>query len=69
MVELRDDLRLALDRAAFARSVGLDPDPWQEDALRSDAPRQLFNASRQSGKSTVAAVLAVHTALYTLGVN
>lgn len=58
------DLALALDRAAFARAAGLDPDPWQEDALRSSAPRQLYNASRQSGKSTIAAALAVHTALY-----
>jgi hypothetical protein len=67
MVELKEDLRLALDRAEFARSVGFRPDKWQEDALRSEAPRQLYNASRQSGKSTVAAILAVHTALYEPG--
>jgi hypothetical protein len=58
------DLALALDRASFARSAGLEPDPWQEDAFRSNDPRQLYNASRQSGKSTVAAVQTVHTALY-----
>ena len=33
------------------------------DALASTAPRVLFNCSRQSGKSTISAVLAVHTAL------
>lgn len=63
-VELRDDLRLALDRVAFAREVALDVDPWQQDLLHSDARRVLLLASRQSGKSTTAAVLALHRALY-----
>lgn len=67
MPALRDDLRLALDRAAFARAVGLEPDPWQEDLLRSDAPRKILNCCRQSGKSTTAGVLALHTALYRSG--
>lgn len=58
------DLALALDRVAFARAVGLDPDPWQERLLRSDAPRMILNCSRQAGKSTVSGVLALHTALY-----
>ena len=35
--------------------------------MRSNAPRQLYNASRQSGKSTAAGLLAVHTALYEPG--
>lgn len=64
MVELRDDLALALDRVAFARSVGLEPDPWQRDLLHSDSPRVILNCSRQAGKSTVSGVLALHTALY-----
>jgi hypothetical protein len=67
MVSLAQDLTLALDRVAFSRSIGFEPDKWQAEALRSTAPRQLYNASRQSGKSTVAAVLAVHTALYDPG--
>lgn len=67
MVELKDDLRLALGRASFARAVGLDPDPWQERLLRSDAPRVILNCCRQSGKSTVSAILALHTALYSPG--
>ena len=50
-------------RVEFARSAGLYPDDWQRDALASEAPRQLYNCSRQSGKSSVAAVIAVHTAL------
>ena len=61
------DLALALDRVAFARAVGMEPDPWQEDLLRSGAPRVLLNCSRQSGKSSVSGVLALHHALYHSG--
>src|SRR5215213_2346971 len=64
MVALRDDLRLALDRVAFAEKLGIVPDGWQEDFLRSSADRVLLNCCRQSGKSTMAAVLALHRALY-----
>ncbi len=64
MVGLRDDLRLALDPVAFARSVGIVPDPWQEDLLRSSSERALLLCSRQAGKSTVSAVIALHRALY-----
>jgi len=64
MVELRDDLRLALDGVAFAEKLGIVPDGWQEDFLRSSADRVLLNCSRQSGKSTMAAVIALHRALY-----
>jgi hypothetical protein len=58
------DLAAGLDPVVLAHRVGLDPDPWQADVLRSAAPRQLLNASRQSGKSTTVALLNVHTALY-----
>src|SRR5215217_6552633 len=61
---LRDDLRLALDRIAFAGKLGIVPDGWQEDFLRSSADRVLLNCSRQSGKSTMSAVIALHRALY-----
>ncbi len=64
MVGLRDDLRLALDPAAFARRLGIVPDAWQEDLLRSNHKNVLINASRQSGKSTTTAVLALHRALF-----
>lgn len=53
----------SVDVIALAEASGLDPDPWQRDALTSSAGRLLFNCSRQSGKSTVSAILAVHTAL------
>src|SRR3712207_1309614 len=64
MAELRDDLRLALDRVAFARALGIEPDAWQEDLLRSTSDRVLLNCSRQSGKSTMTGVVALHRALY-----
>jgi hypothetical protein len=62
--ELRDDLRLALDRVTFAKKLGIVPDKWQEEFLRSSSDRVLLNCSRQSGKSTMSAVIALHRALY-----
>ncbi len=64
---LASDLALALDPVLLARRAGIEPDPWQADVLRSTAPRRLLNCSRQSGKSTVAAIRAVHAALYEPG--
>ena len=61
------DLAMALDPVAFARSLGIAPDPWQERLLRSAADRALLNCCRQSGKSTVAALIALHRALYRPG--
>src|SRR5215208_4533542 len=63
-VAVRDDFRLALDRAAFAESLGIEPDAWQRRLLGSTADKVLLNCSRQSGKSTMAGVLAMHEALY-----
>jgi hypothetical protein len=67
MVWLREDLRLALDRAAFARELVLEPDPWQERLLRSSSDRVLLNCCRQSGKSTMTGLIALHRALYVPG--
>jgi hypothetical protein len=50
----------AIDLAKWA---GMPPDEWQQDLLSSTAQRILLNCSRQSGKSTMTGVLAVHTAL------
>jgi hypothetical protein len=61
---LAQDLLLGLDPVEMARAGGLDPDRWQVRFLRSLAPRVLLNCSRQAGKSTMAATLAVHTVLY-----
>src|SRR5215207_1982550 len=64
MVSLAEDLKLALDRVSFAKRLGLMPDPWQEELLRSAPERVLLNCCRQSGKSTMTAVIALHRALY-----
>jgi hypothetical protein len=63
-MELRDDLRLALDRVAFAEKLGITPDPWQRDLLHSASDRVLLNCCRQSGKSTMTAIVTLHRALY-----
>ena len=55
--------RPLLTAVQLAEAAGLTLDPWQRDILESDAPRVLMNVTRQGGKSTVAAVLAVHSAL------
>jgi hypothetical protein len=51
----------------LAARAGLVPDAWQRRALTSTAPRQLWNVARQLGKSSIAAVLAVHVAVYAPG--
>ncbi len=62
--QLAHDLALALDPVCLAERIGLYPDKWQRDVLRSTAGRQIWLAARQSGKSTTVAVMAVHQALY-----
>jgi hypothetical protein len=63
-MNLRRLLALALDPARILRAQGLEPDPWQRDLLLSGDRQLLLNCSRQSGKSTVVAALALHTALF-----
>ncbi|HSL85146.1 MAG TPA: terminase family protein, partial [Thermoanaerobaculia bacterium] len=65
--DLAQDLAFALDPARVAVEMGLDPDPWQARFLRTPGRRILLNCTRQSGKSTVTALLAAHTALYDPG--
>lgn len=58
------DLALAADPARLMRAVGLPPDPWQATLLRSRATDTLLLCTRQGGKSTTTAALALHHALY-----
>jgi Terminase large subunit, T4likevirus-type, N-terminal len=58
------DVAAALNRVIFARLLRVEPDPWQEEVLRSDSKRIILNCARQSGKSTITAILALHLALY-----
>lgn len=66
-MSLATDLARSVDPAALCEVIGMKPDPWQAEVLRSRSERQLLNCCRQSGKSTTAAVLAVHTAVYQPG--
>lgn len=62
---MAQDLRRALDPATFAiDALDFRPDAWQLRVLRWTGKRLLLNCSRQSGKSTTTAVLALHQAVY-----
>ena len=61
---LKLDIALALDPSLLMRLAGLEPDPWQQELLRSSFTRQLLLCSRQTGKSTTTAFLALHEAIY-----
>jgi len=54
----------ALNPAALFEAAGMEADSWQVQVLNSRHRQILLNCSRQSGKSTVCAVLAIHTALF-----
>jgi hypothetical protein len=59
---LRD--AMPTDPVVLAKALGLVPDEWQANVLRSTSSRLLLNCCRQSGKSTTTAILALHHALY-----
>jgi hypothetical protein len=61
---LSRDIGRMLDPVLMARDCGIEPDQWQADLLRSSAPRALLLCSRQSGKTTVTALIALHVATY-----
>lgn len=59
------DLAQAIDPVIFAKeALHFTPDPWQERVLRWSGKRLLLNCCRQSGKSTTAAILALHRAIF-----
>jgi hypothetical protein len=47
--------------------LGVQPDLWQRDLLRSPARQALVLCARQTGKSLTAALLALHAAVYRPG--
>ena len=61
----RVDPPAPMSRLEMAATLGLTLDEWQRSALTSEATQSLWNAHRQSGKSTIAAILGLHTALST----
>jgi len=62
---LARDIARALDPVRLAEACGVTPDDWQSDTLRSDAKRMLLLCARQTGKTTVTGIKALHKALYT----
>jgi hypothetical protein len=48
-------------------AAGMPPDAWQRDVLLAPGRRRLLLCCRQSGKTTVAAALALRTALHQPG--
>jgi hypothetical protein len=52
------------DAVLMANRAGIVPDAWQSDLLRSDAKQMILLCSRQSGKSTITSILALHQAIY-----
>ena len=60
---MKGALAAMLDPTLLLRRAGVVPDAWQERVLRSRARSLLLCCSRQAGKSTVTAALALHAAL------
>jgi hypothetical protein len=58
------NMAAALDPTRLMTGAGLEPDEWQRRVLRSRWERALLLCSRQAGKSSVAAALGLHRALY-----
>lgn len=68
MPSVADDLVYALKPSLWASEcLKFDADPWQREVLDGTAKKVLLCCSRQSGKSSVSAILALHTAIYRPG--
>ena len=55
--------KLRADPDCLMSVTGMPPDEWQSQLLRTGAERMLLLCSRQAGKSTVAAALALRVAI------
>jgi len=56
--------REAVNPVLFAERISFTPDPWQANVLESDKQKTILNCSRQSGKSTITAILAAHKVVF-----
>ncbi len=54
----------AADPVRVAKQLKFEPDPWQRKVLRSTSKYMCLVCSRQVGKSTTTALLALHYALF-----
>lgn len=53
-----------LTAVELAEACGINPDDWQRDLLNSEDRQVILLCARQTGKSTVSALIALHRALY-----
>jgi hypothetical protein len=70
MVDLTDPmdwLARQLDPSILMHDLGLSPDAWQEQVLRSRSKRMLLVVGRQLGKILVAAIRGLHRACFVPG--
>lgn len=58
------ELAIAADPALLMEIVGKPGDEWQKRLLRERDPRLMLNCSRQAGKSTVTACIALLEAIF-----
>lgn len=66
-MSLKDAAYMISPSVWAAEALNFQADDWQAEVLDSNAPKILLNCSRQSGKSSVSAILALHTALFQPG--
>ncbi len=65
LLEAKAKRQAMADPVTFAQYyLDFNPDPWQAEFLRSKAQRIILNCSRQSGKSTTTAILALWEAIH-----
>lgn len=65
---LFSDVAMTLDPVYWAEAqLHFKPDAWQAEALRSDSKRLVWNCCRQAGKSSTAALIGLHRAVYVPG--
>lgn len=68
MSNIAKSIKHGLDPVAFAiEELDFVPDEWQENVLRYNGDRLIMLCSRQTGKSTVASIMALHKALFNPG--
>jgi hypothetical protein len=66
-MDAQQALALVFDPSLIFTAQGYTCDPWQRELLFSTERQIILNCSRQAGKSTVIAALALHTALFQPG--
>src|SRR5438094_844467 len=64
LMSATETLALFLDPSRILFALDMAPDPWQRELLVAPDQFVLLNCSRQSGKTTAMAALALHQALF-----